>query len=249
MLKNSRRFFLKQVSTVAGATPLTQAWTGGLGAVAAATSTLVPTNASAETDCKDGINSSYVSFGPVEANFIEALVNIMCPADDLTPNGVDCGLATYIDRRIAGGLGKGHRLYRQGPWEQGKPQTGYQLPLTPEQYFNHGIREVNLVCQKNYKANFDEIAEADANNLLTDIAAGKVNSPDFLLNAWFNDLIYPLFVEACFSDPMYGGNKSKIFWRAVGYPGLPASYHQDMITYRGKEYPGSKNPKSIGDFS
>jgi hypothetical protein len=36
---------------------------------------------------------------PDEAAFFEALVNIMRPADELTPNGVDCGSATFIDRQ------------------------------------------------------------------------------------------------------------------------------------------------------
>ena len=39
----------------------------------------------------------YLSFGPDEAGFVEVMVNVMCPADALTPGGVDCGLAAYID--------------------------------------------------------------------------------------------------------------------------------------------------------
>jgi hypothetical protein len=51
--------------------------------------------------------AGYQSLGPDEVGFVEALVNVMCPADHLTPNGVDCGLAIYIDRQLAGGFGKG----------------------------------------------------------------------------------------------------------------------------------------------
>ena len=39
----------------------------------------------------------------------------MCPADALTPNGTDCGLAIYIDRQLAGDFGKGGRMYSHGP--------------------------------------------------------------------------------------------------------------------------------------
>ncbi|MGY3455458.1 hypothetical protein ACVWW5_000908 [Bradyrhizobium sp. LM3.4] len=81
----------------------------------------------------------YLSFGPDEAGFVETMVNVMCPADALTPNGVDCGLAVYIDRQLAGGFGKGARLYMRGPWQEGKPELGYQLPLTPEQFFKTGL--------------------------------------------------------------------------------------------------------------
>ena len=51
--------------------------------------------------------AGYESLGPTEAAFVEAMVNVMCPADSLTPNGVDCGLATFIDRQLAGAFGKG----------------------------------------------------------------------------------------------------------------------------------------------
>ncbi len=45
--------------------------------------------------------------------------------------------------------------------------------------------------------------------------------PRFALGAWFNDSFYPLFVQACFADPMYGGNRDKVFWRAIGFPACP----------------------------
>src|SRR3546814_2753466 len=49
----------------------------------------------------------YQSSSPDEAAFVEALVNVMCPANELTPNGVDCGLATVIDRQLADGCRSG----------------------------------------------------------------------------------------------------------------------------------------------
>ena len=78
---------------------------------------------------------------------------------------------------------------------------------------------------------------------------GKYIDPRVPLASWFNDLVYPLFVQACFADPMYGGNNNKVFWQLVGYPGLPATHTLDMVQYRGKPYPGAKAPKSIVDFS
>jgi gluconate 2-dehydrogenase gamma chain len=45
----------------------------------------------------------YLSFGPEEAGFAEAMVDVMSPADKLTPGGVDCGFAVFIDRQLAGG--------------------------------------------------------------------------------------------------------------------------------------------------
>ena len=48
---------------------------------------------------------------------------------------------------------------------------------------------------------------------------------------------------------MYGGNYDKVFWKMIGYPGLPATNTINMVQYRGKPYPGSADPKSIVDFS
>jgi hypothetical protein len=75
--------------------------------------------------------AGYQSLAPDEAGFVETLVNVMWPADHLTPSGVDCGLAVYIDRQLAGGFGKGERLYMRGPWKPGKPQAGLSVATHP----------------------------------------------------------------------------------------------------------------------
>ena len=191
----------------------------------------------------------YQSFSPDEAEFVETLVNIMCPADNLTPNGVDCGLATFIDRQLAGDFGRGDRLYRSGPWHRGKPQLGYQLPLTPEQFFKTGVAAAKAACTTKLGKGFDELSEAEANAFLTDLAGGKYDDPRAPLAEWFNDLVYPLFTQACYADPLYGGNRGKVFWKLIGYPGLPAFHTKDMVEFRGKPHPGALDPKSIQDFS
>jgi gluconate 2-dehydrogenase gamma chain len=46
---------------------------------------------------------------------------------------------------------------------------------------------------------------------------------------------------------MYGGNRNKVSWRMVGYPGLPATWATKAEAYRGKKV--SIEPQSIADFS
>ncbi|MDQ8727591.1 gluconate 2-dehydrogenase subunit 3 family protein [Bradyrhizobium sp. LHD-71] len=191
----------------------------------------------------------YLSFGPDEAGFVEAMVNVMCPADALTPGGVDCGLATYIDRQLASGFGKGARLYMRGPWREGKPELGYQSPLTPEQFFKAGLAAADAACRTRNGKSFSELAASDADRFLYEIAGSKVTDERVPLSSWFNELVYPLFEQACFADPIYGGNAGKVFWKAIGYPGLPAVHSQDMIDFRGKPFPGAADPKSIADFA
>jgi gluconate 2-dehydrogenase gamma chain len=102
-----RRIFLKQVAGASGALAIDTA--------------VLSANAAPAAEPPIG----YQSLSPEEGAFTEALVNVMCPADGLTPNGVDCGLASFFDRQLAGGFGRGDRLYRQPPVRTGKPQAGY----------------------------------------------------------------------------------------------------------------------------
>ena len=191
----------------------------------------------------------YQSLGPDEASFVESLVNVMCPADAYTPAGVECGLATYIDRQLAGSFGQGGGRYQQGPFRSGKPEHGLQLPLTPAQFFKAGIEAANAACLRNHGKPFAQLAPALANEFLAALQADKIESPELPLASWFNELVYPLFVEACFADPMYGGNRNAVFWKMLGYPGLPATHAINIVKYRGKPFPGSADPKSIVDFS
>lgn len=191
----------------------------------------------------------YLCLGPEEAAMVERLVDVMCPADALTPSGTALGLAQYIDRQLAGAFGQGQGLYLRGPFREGIPEDGYQRPLTPLAFFRDGLHGLDRACQRRRAGRFAELETAVADTVLTEVAAGGWDAEHPGLSEWFNELTYPLFVQACFADPIYGGNRDKAFWRLVGYPGLPAVYSRDMITYRGRPHPAAKDPKSIEDFS
>jgi gluconate 2-dehydrogenase gamma chain len=121
--------------------------------------------------------------------------------------------------------------------------------MTPEQFFKAGLAAASDACTRQYGKGFDQLAPAQADAFLNDLRSGKLADARISLASWFNDIVYPLFVQACFADPMYGGNYNKVFWTMIGYPGLPATHTLDMVQYRGKPYPGAKDPKSIADFS
>jgi len=243
-IEPKRRGFLKRVATATTAIPFSTGLTGATLATVAATAAAAPAPAAAAAPVL-----GYTCFSQDEAAFVEAMVNIMCPADEFTPNGVDNGLATYIDRQLAGDFGRGLKRYTRGPWVEGKPQQGYQLPMTPEQWFKAGIEAANDACRAKYGNAFDLVKPDEAAQFLKDLDGGKVNDARVNLAQWFNDLVYPLFAQACFADPIYGGNHDKVFWKMIGYPGLPATHTVDMIRFRGKPFPGAQDPKSIVDFS
>lgn len=190
----------------------------------------------------------YQSLGPNEAAFVEHLVEVMCPADEFTPGGVACGLAVYIDRQLAGSFGRGERLYLRGPWRPGAPADGYQLPLTPERFFKLGLAAVDELCLQQHGRAFAALSSPEADALLQAVASDRAAHPEVALHTWFNELVYPLFEQACFADPFHGGNRDKVFWKMIGYPGLPAVNGLNIVRYRGKPFPGARAPQSMEDF-
>lgn len=239
-----RRVFLRRIGNASGAALALPALLGG--AVLPAS----PASAASTPKANETTHSAYLSLGPDEGACVEALVNVMCPQDALTPSGADCGLHLYIDRQLAGAWGRGDRLYAQGPWQPGKPQQGYQSPLTPEQYVKAGIAALRRVVVARTGRAVDALEPARLDALLLDLAGARLDADArHPLSSWFNDAFYPLFVQACFADPMYGGNRDKAHWRAIGYPGLPAFHGRDVVQFRGRAFPGAATPKSIEDFS
>jgi gluconate 2-dehydrogenase gamma chain len=193
----------------------------------------------------------YQFFGVEEGAMVEAMVDHMWPADDLTPSGTDLGIAVYIDRQLAGAFGQGDRLYMQGPWRRGTPQHGWQVPMTPAVLFRAGLAAADAACRARFANRpFDRLSAEEKEAFLADLAAGRVGSPRVNLGFWFNALVYPLFVEGAFSDPIYGGNRDKAAWRMIGYPGLPAVYSvPDIVQHRGRRHPAAATPRSIADLS
>jgi len=182
-----------------------------------------------------------------EAAFIEAVVDHMIPADEHSPKGTELGLNLFIDRALAGGWGKGERLYMQGPWKQGTANQGYQLPLTPAELYRAGIGASNAFCVKTWGKSFDKLGAAERETFLMDLRAGKVafeNGPP--ARAFFG-MLYQNVMEGMFSDPIHGGNRGKAGWKMIGFPGAIAVHYQNIEKFRDKRY--LVDPVSIQDMS
>jgi gluconate 2-dehydrogenase gamma chain len=180
-----------------------------------------------------------------EAAFLSAAFDTFIPADPLSPSGTDCGLVTYWDRQLAGAYGNGARFYRSGPFIQGKPEQGYQLPLTPREYFAAGIKAANAYAKKTYGKEFDRLAPAERDAMLKDMDANKAQFEGMAAKPFLEALLTAA-MEGFFSDPIHGGNRDKASWKMIGYPGLPATYARTAEQYRGKKV--DLKPQSIQDF-
>ena len=171
-----------------------------------------------------------------EQAFIEVLVDHMVPADEHSPKGTDLGLNIFIDRALAGGWGKGDRLYMQGPWKRGVPNQGYQLPLTPAALYRAGIPAANAHCVKTYGKPFDKITEGEREEFLLAWQAGKVQFENGPPARVFFGMLYQNVMQGMFSDPIYGGNRDKAGWKMIGFPGVIAVHRENVEKYRDKKY-------------
>jgi len=190
---------------------------------------------------------AYAHLNLAEQAFVEALVDHMVPADALSPKGTDLGINIYIDRALAGGWGKGERLYMQGPWKLGVPSQGYQLPLTPAELYRAGIAAANAFCIKTYGKSFDKITESQREEFLLGLQAGKVTFEDGPPARVFFTTMYQTVMEGMFSDPIYGGNRNKAGWKIIGFPGVIAVHYQNVEKFHDKKY--TADPLSIADMS
>jgi gluconate 2-dehydrogenase gamma chain len=231
---------------------------GGAGvAAAAAASTLAPVApiapASAQTPAPQpsqqaNAPAGYTFFQPQEAVFIEAVVDHMIPADELTPRGTEIGLATYIDRALAGSWGKGDRLYMQGPWARRTANQGYQLPLTPAALYRAAIAGCDAHCRKAYGQTFDKCTAQQKEAFLRDLSGGKITLAGDLPGRAFFVALYQNVMEGMFADPIYGGNRDKIGWKMIGFPGVMANNAENVKQYSdGRRF--AANPVGIADMS
>jgi gluconate 2-dehydrogenase gamma chain len=201
------------------------------GAASAAVALPIPRSAHSQEK-----KSAYVFFNPAEAAFIEAAVERLIPRDETGPGAMEAGVPEYIDRQLAGAWGAGERLYRSGPWREGMPSQGYQLPYTPAELFRNALRGLN---EKH--AGFAKMAPQDQDALLEALSKDKSDYGGVPGNVFFDSLL-AVTVEGFFCDPAYGGNRDMVAWRMIGFPGAYADFY-DWVDKHGVAY--SAPPTSL----
>ena len=231
-----RRRFLKQVGAAGGVSAIVPL--GGL------VEPSVPTGQAPASDPAPPV-PAYTFFSPPEAAFVEAVVDRFIPADDLTPGGAECGVAIFIDRQLAGAWGHGDRLFMQGPWRVGTPEQGYQLPLTPAELYRASIAATNRHCEATNEREFDRLTEAQQVAVLQGLERGEIDLGSIPARTFF-EVVLANTMEGFFADPIYGGNRDKVAWKMVGYPGVLAVYSEDIKRYRNTPY--DEEPTSILDL-
>jgi len=163
-----------------------------------------------------------------EVAFLDAAVERLIPTDELAPGGKDAGVTVYIDRQLSSTWGSHGRNYRGGPWLEGTPEQGFQSRLTPQEIYRVGIREINDHCRAAHEKPFDQLPSGKQDEILKALEKDGIPLPS-LSSKLFFDLLWRNTEEGYFADPMYGGNRGKVGWKLLGFPGLPSGAYRDHI--------------------
>ena len=233
-----RREFLKGLGTLsaAAALPAAAAHTGERASHSHDTSAQVSV-ASIES-------TTLLFLTRAEADFIDAASSCFIPSDDLGPGATEAGVTFFIDRQLHGAWGAMARGYRLGPWPEGTPQQGYQSPLTPREVYRTAIREIDAWCETQYRKRFADLPKSQQDALLKLLDAGELTL-ESVSGTLFMNLLWTNTQEGFFADPVYGGNRNKVGWRLVGFPGVAAAY-TEHVERHGQPY--SVEPVGIDDM-
>lgn len=180
-----------------------------------------------------------------EAALLNAAVDVFIPADQTGPGAVEAGVVAYLDRQLAGAWGNGARMYLNGPWAEGTPQQGYQLPLTPAQFLRAGMAELDAAVKQSDGKLFAELSPARRNEVLVGLDSGELKLASMPGKA-FLSMLLAATIEGYFADPAYGGNRAMAAWRMIGFPGARGAYVDDIVASRGK--PFRAEPVSLADL-
>ncbi len=180
-----------------------------------------------------------------EVRFLDAAVARLIPTDELGPGAREADVTYFIDRQLVSSWGTHGRNYRMGPWREGTPQQGFQSPLTPQEIYRAAIHETNIFCGKQYGKPFNLLTPEQQDEVLHGLAEGEIELESVSSRLFF-DLLLRNTQEGFFSDPMYGGNRDKIGWRLIGFPGVASAAYAEHLEKHNVPY--RAEPVSILDI-
>ena len=236
-----RRIFLKQVAAVVGAVPLA----GAAAPVATAPQASSAQASESQASTSEPLLTAWLFFNSEEALTADAVLARLIPADDNGPGAREAAVVVFLDRQLAGAWGQGDHFYRKGPFLSGTSQQGYQLAFTPAEMFRLGFAKLDENARKLRGAAFADLTNEQQDELLAQAEQNKLDFGALPSGTFFASLV-DATMEGFFSDPIHGGNRDKIGWKLVGFPGVHASYANDIERHGIK---WSRAPASIADVA
>ena len=184
---------------------------------------------------------AYTYFTEPESAFVEAAVERLIPTDALGPGGREAGVAFYIDQQLSGAFGYAARCTARAVGGRAR-RFGYQLPLTPAEVYRLGIAATKPTATRR-TADVRQLSAAHQDDVLTGLDGAKLTF-DAVPAKMFFEMLYGNTVEGFFADPLYGGNRDKVGWKLVGFPG-GAAYYPFIEKHN---VPYNVAPQSIADL-
>jgi gluconate 2-dehydrogenase gamma chain len=205
----------------------------------ASTVTSTTTSTSTSTTASTQPNA-FQFFNTTQQPEVAALASAMIPTDSNGPGATEAGVIYFIDGQLAGGYGNNENIYSGGPYVQpgvtgpitvdgvtysaGSPAyptqgSGWQYPLTFQEFWRNCLSYTEDYSNSAYGANFEKLSAANQTAVLADLWNNKpTNFLGITPNDWFRELYYMVW-SGFFTDPLYGGNQGMVGWSLIGFSG------------------------------
>lgn len=167
---------------------------------------------------------------------VEAAMARIIPTDD-TSGAREAGCIDFVDRYLSGiefifakPDGSGFEVLK------GKAADAWRRRIAVMQTrYAEGVVDLNSRSRKAFSADFADLAPEQQDSVLRDVekesqakeAAAAADGPALQQTSTEVDLdFFPLLVahtrQGFYADPIYGGNRCRVGWQVIGFPG-PAS--------------------------
>jgi gluconate 2-dehydrogenase gamma chain len=178
------------------------------------------------TNPPDGASGgTWQFFTADEATAVEAIVDRLIPADELTAGGKDLGCAVFIDRQLAGPYGRDGGLYMKGPFQHGTAQQGPQSDVTPAEHYRKALAALDAHCKQTFGKKFAELSPTQKDAVIKELEDDKLKLAEGSGQAFFKQVLNDTHT-GFFADPVYGGNKDMASWKMIGFPGTHYDYRE-----------------------
>jgi gluconate 2-dehydrogenase gamma chain len=182
-------------------------------------------------------------FTPEEGMTVEAIVDRLIPADELTAGGKDLGCAVFIDRQLAGPYGHFGGLYMKGPFRHGTKEQGLQSEVTPAEHYRKALAGLDAHCRQAFGKNFAALLDAQKDAVIEDLEDDTLKLAEGSGQDFFKQILNDTHT-GFFADPIYGGNKDMASWKMIGFPGAHYDYREWVDRHN---QPVTLAPTSIKD--
>jgi gluconate 2-dehydrogenase gamma chain len=132
-----------------------------------------------------------------EASLLEAIAEQIIPTDDW-PGGRDAGVATFIDRQLAG------------------PYRRFQ------QDYRNGLAGITAICQRRSRKRFEELSWDEQTSFLQEMEFGKLDEGPWKdgFGKRFFEMLRRHSLQGYYGSPRHGGNRNYVSYKMIGldYP-------------------------------